>query len=435
MRRHAACRLVTVLMGAASITVGATGLDPYGVAPAPGVHGPASAAASEAGTQFRDGLQALQKGDLDTATRHFEAAARAAPTDPDPLLALAEVAIRRGHMDAAEAHVNQAMKVAPRSALPFGASAYLLERKKDYAGALAALDRAIELQATSGLQDRRGDIYATRLNDPERAMTAYRAALALNDNDAHAHYGVGVLLARKRSFAEAGSELRRATELAPGNAQTWVALGGARAGLGDSPGALSAYDEALKIHPGLPAALTARSNVLMAQGHTDQAIAGLEQALRTDPRSTATLVSLGMAEQKAKRLAEAEKHYRAALELEPQQPVASNNLAFMLADARRDLDEALRLATIAVERAPASSDSAQDTLAWVRRARGELQAAAKILEPVAARTTDPSVMYHLGVVYAEMGRKQDAVVAFDKALKLAPGYQPAHDARRTLAGG
>jgi hypothetical protein len=32
-----------------------------------------------------------------------------------------------------------------------------------------------------------------------------------------------------------------------------------------------------------------------------------------------------------------------------------------------------------------------------------------------------------------MGRKQDALAMFDKALRIDPGYAPAADARRKLA--
>ena len=135
------------------------------------------------------------------------------------------------------------------------------------------------------------------------------------------------------------------------------------------------------------------------------------------------------------RPAEAQHEYETVLARQPRAAVAANNLAFLLAENKRNLDEALRLANLAVQTSPPPSESAWDTLAWVRRARGELAEAAKILEPRAATTRDAAVAYHLGVVYSEMGRKRDAATLFDKALKLAPNYAPAQEARRKLASG
>lgn len=439
MRLH---KLDVALVAAALIamapTVGATGMESYGMPS--GMMGrqadkPVPPEGSESGKAFREGLEALRKNDLDAAASRFRASAQAAPTEPLPLLALAEVAMRRGDPAQAEAQIKQAMKIAPRSSLVRSAWAHFLAVKKDYRGALAVLDQAIEIDpGSSALHDQKGDIYASGLRDRTRAMAEYRAALSVDANDASAHYALGGLLAMAGSYADAKPELVRATELAPNNAVAWVALGAAYASLQDDAAAMAAYDTALKLVPTMPSALAGRGDVLAGQGNVDAAIDAYEQALKGDPRAAWILARLGTAQQRAERTAEAEKRYRAALEIDPREPVATNNLAYLLADEKRDLDEALRLATIAVESAPPPAETARDTLAWVRRARAELPAAAKILEPLAARTKDPGVVYHLGVVYAEMGRKQDAVVAFDKALKLAPTYKPAQEARRKLAG-
>lgn len=390
--------------------------------------------AGDAGKAYRAGLEALRRNDLDAAAAQFRAAAQAAPAEAAPWLALAEIALRRGDKAGAEAQVEQALKVAPRSALAYSARAHLLSVKGDFRAALATLDKAIELDPRSPiLRNQRGDLYATALRDRNRAMAEYRAALALDPNDARAHYALGGLLVQAGRYADARSELVRATQLAPGNGLAWAALGAAQAGLGDNQLALVSYDTALKILPALPTAHIGRGDILVAQGRVDEAIAAYEQALKSAPRQAWLLARLGSAQEKARRTAQAEKYYRAALAIEPRNLVATNNLAFLLADEKRDLDEALRLATIAVETAPPSSETTWDTLAWVRRARGELADAAKILEPLASSARNPALVYHLGVVYADMGRRKDALDMLDKALKLAPDYAPAQEAKRKLA--
>jgi len=271
------------------------------------------------------------------------------------------------------------------------------------------------------------------LRDSAAAQAEYRAALAVDPGSAPAHFALGVSLEQEKRYAEAQAELARATELAPDDTAAWVALGAARAGAGDRANALAAYDTALKLAPTLWTAHAGRADVLDGEGRIDDAIASYEQALKTTPQKARVLTQIGSLQQRAQRSADAERSYRAALAIEPRNVIAANNLAFLLADARRDLDEALRLANVVIQGVPPSADYAWDTLAWVQRARGQLAEAARILEPIAARTRSPAHIYHLGVVYADMGRKQDALAMFDKALRIDPGYAPAADARRKLA--
>jgi Flp pilus assembly protein TadD len=76
----------------------------------------------------------------------------------------------------------------------------------------------------------------------------------------------------------------------------------------------------------------------------------------------------------------------------------------------------------------------QDTLGWVRRARGELVEAARVLEKAKTlKPEQPDVFYHLGVVYSEQGRGNDAAASFQRALALNSGFSNAPDARQRLA--
>lgn len=381
---------------------------------------------------FHDGIAALGKGDLDAAAKNFRAAAQAAPKAPGPLIGLAEVAMRRGDGAAAEKELKKALEVAPNAAFTHSAWANYLITRKDYVAALAELGKAAELAPQWAVpHDQQGDIYLTALHDPKSAMAAYRAALAVDAKDFGAHYALANALLQIGQPRDAKAELIEVTKLAPGSPWGWVALGEAEAQLGEGDAALHAFDTALKIDPGLPAAHIGRGDVLAGRGKAQEAVAAYEAALQADPRSVAALDRLAVEEEAMGRPAAAEKHYRAALAIEPQDLVATNNLAFLLAQERHDLDEALRLATEAAQRSP-SSPTALDTLAWVHRARGELPAAEQILRPLADSANLPAPLYHLGVVYAEMGRKHDAIIAFDRALARAPDYRPARDARQKL---
>ena len=78
---------------------------------------------------------------------------------------------------------------------------------------------------------------------------------------------------------------------------------------------------------------------------------------------------IGMIHQSQKRNAEAKKSYESALEASPNAAVAANNLAWILADERQDLDRALMLANQASALRP-EDPQVFDTLGWVYMQNG-----------------------------------------------------------------
>jgi len=103
--------------------------------------------------------------------------------------------------------------------------------------------------------------------------------------------------------------------------------------------------------------------------------------------------------------------YPAAIDLDPKQVTAYNTLAWLVAERKERLDEALSWSKKAVELAPKVVEF-QDTLGWVHRARGEHDKAALVLETVAALKPERAVIfYNLGVVYAEKGKTKKGGLA------------------------
>ena len=122
--------------------------------------------------------------------------------------------------------------------------------------------------------------------------------------------------------------------------------------------------------------------------------------------------------------------YRKALALNPQDPRPYNNLAYLYAEQRRNLDEALGLARRAAELAPKNA-SVQDTLGWVYLARGQMPEAERSLtDAVALAPQQPTIRYHLGVAHYQRGQKAEAAAAFRRALEL--GKFSEEDAARKL---
>jgi cellulose synthase operon protein C len=125
--------------------------------------------------------------------------------------------------------------------------------------------------------------------------------------------------------------------------------------------------------------------------------------------------------------------YKKALQIQPEQPIASNNLAYLMIEAGQNSDVALSLAQVARRALPNSSSTA-DTLAWVYYQKGNYTSARSLLED-ALKTApdDASIHYHLGMTYSKLANPADAAIHLKKAAALAPNSQTAKDAEKALS--
>lgn len=116
---------------------------------------------------------------------------------------------------------------------------------------------------------------------------------------------------------------------------------------------------------------------------------------------------------------EAEADFRAALELNPDQPQVLNYLGYSLVEKKIKLDEALEM----IERAAAARpDSGYiiDSLGWVLYRLGRYDEAVGHMERAAElMPVDPIVNDHLGDVYWAVGRKTEARFQWRRALSFA----------------
>lgn len=120
---------------------------------------------------------------------------------------------------------------------------------------------------------------------------------------------------------------------------------------------------------------------------------------------------------KVGKFAEAKKQYENALKLDPANPVALNNMAFVLVDSMKQPAEALPFAERAENVAP-NDPNTIDTLGWVLAESGRLADAEGTL--LKALDKDPAnipALYHLGVVYQRMGNKDDARQRLEAAIR------------------
>ncbi|HTP35441.1 MAG TPA: tetratricopeptide repeat protein [Candidatus Acidoferrales bacterium] len=384
--------------------------------------------------QLELGLSSLAKGDLKAADAAFSESLKLNPGLVGSMIGKASVAVQKGDTKEAESYFQQALAKSPQDpAVQRSWSRYLISQRR-FGEAESSLKKAIAMapkQAAVSYTEL-GNLYLINMNKPADAMRSYRSALALDSSFAEAHYGLGSAMATTGDYTHAEAEFTAAEKVVPTDPMPVQARGVAQMMEKNYSGAVQSFTRALALRPDQIPWLMARAEAYEALGSPNNALKDYQGCVRVDQKYSPAYVKIGVIYQTQNRFADAQKAYESAIAADPKQVFAYNNMAFGLAERKERLDDALKFANKAVELEP-QAPQYRDTLAWVRRARGELDQAARLLEQVSA-TNPPQgeFYYHLGIVYSEQGRNAEASAALKKALSLG-SFGEAEDARQRLA--
>jgi tetratricopeptide (TPR) repeat protein len=390
---------------------------------------------SQAERTYQRGLTALNAGNLDRAEKAFAETLIHEPKHLYSLLGLADVAHQRGNATQEVAHLQKAIALAPRNAGVLAAWGRYSTTQQKFSDAEAAFRKAIALnpKATAPRLDL-GDLYRLSLHQPQKAITVYEEILAFAPHNVVARYALALTLIEIKENDKALAELQKARSFAPRSPLIFQAIGRLHASRKEYKEALEAFALALKAQPTFTQALLDRGDVFAVQDQDEQALAEYKATLQQNPKLAVAHVKIGMVQQKQLKVTEAEKAYLTAIALDPRQAVAYNNLASLVTERKERLDEALMWAKKAAELMP-HFPPFQDTLGWVYRARGELDKASTTLEKATAgEAPSGEILYHLGVVYSEQGKEQEALTVLKKAISVGQGSSPwIEDARKRIS--
>jgi tetratricopeptide (TPR) repeat protein len=143
----------------------------------------------------------------------------------------------------------------------------------------------------------------------------------------------------------------------------------------------------------------------------------------------------GISYERAKQWPNAEKDFKKALELSPDEPYVLNYLAYTWVERREHLDEAFAMLEKAVSQRP-EEGFIVDSLGWAHYMLGRYPEAVTELErAVSLAPTDPVLNDHLGDAYWMVGRKQEARFQWTRALSFEPEPDLAPKLQRKLEEG
>lgn len=348
----------------------------------------------------------IKRGDIDSVLQRAQQIIAAEPYSSEGFLLKAVAETARQRFADAQQDAEQAMKWSPQSPAPYIQLGNIQFAQKRFSDAQKFYSQALEYDPDSaeGLKGLMNAYFAQK--DADQAIAAANAQIAKAPNVSNFYDLLGTALYEvKKDYAGAEVTLRKAVDLEKTNVDAIEKLG----------------------------------KVQIEERASDRALALYLQSIKDNPRELRLYVLAGELYESSRNWNQAEAMYRQALEISPDDPLASNNLAYVMLEQDENIDLAMNMAQTARRGMP-DSPNAADTLGWAYYRKGIYESAisqfheALRLSKTSGGPEDPVLHYHLGLAYQKAKQIGLARQEFKRAVQLNPHDEEVLKALSELRG-
>jgi len=387
---------------------------------------------------YQLGLALNQTGDTDHAAKEWREALRTRPDMIEAHRMLAIYSLQKGDLRALEESAGKMIGLQPAGPDGYAWRAAALMGQKQFAGAEQDARKAIEVapQAPAGYVQM-GNMANLQQKFPQ-AESWYRQALSLDKDSFEALRGLVVTYLSQKQPDKALAAVNQQLSQSPDNSSFYSLLGLVQTNKHDSISAIAAYKKALQLDKKNTDASLKLAGLQIQTGALDDALATCNDGIRNNPKEFGLYMVMGNVYEKKNDLNKAQSFYQKALDVKPDDPLASNNVAYILLETNSNPDLALRLAQTARRGKPEMSNIA-DTLGWAFYQKGIYGSAISMFQEaikLAAQNKEPdnaTYHYHLGLAYARSAQPSLAKQHLERVLKIDPHYSDADDVKKQLA--
>jgi len=239
-----------------------------------------------------------------------------------------------------------------------------------------------------------------RLGESKEAEATARRVIAQNSKSPWGYYALAEALEERHQYQSVVNELAPVVSEFRGKSDQGIAL----------------LEETVKKHADDPLAYISLAQVYSDADKGAQAVRVLQDAQTKFPSDNGVAFELGAVFDKQKKFAEAESAFRQVLGRDPENATALNYLGYMLAERGERLDESVNYLKKALEIEP-ENGSFLDSLGWAYFKSDKLDLAEDNLRRAADQLKTNSVIQeHYGQVLFKMGRYDEAIAAWSRAL-------------------
>jgi tetratricopeptide (TPR) repeat protein len=377
---------------------------------------------------FLLGNLARRKGQVDQAQDHYQKSLALNGEYLPSRLALAEVFVEKGRLQDSREEVKKALQVQPGNPAVRLMKAQLDLAEGKLQDAEPVLSGLLKEEPNNPAILRQMAIYQQiRGNSREAEKDLLHAIETAPDSEQLFRD----LTALYQITHQQDRALQRLNSVPQKKAFHYEIMGGILAGSGKAQEAENAYKKALETDPKRLSSEMSLVELYAQTNRLDTAIQTLDDLAKKDPNNNEVPALKGNLLQMQGKTKEAEDFYRKALQANPNNDLAANNLAYILAEDGGDLQAALQYAQNVKKRKPEDANIA-DTLGWVYFKLGRLESARDQAEFAAAH--DPrsgEIQYHLGMIYKSRNERGKAEEALKKAL-ASPDFKEKNQAEAAL---
>ncbi|MBK8981401.1 MAG: tetratricopeptide repeat protein [Ignavibacteria bacterium] len=192
---------------------------------------------------------------------------------------------------------------------------------------------------------------------------------------------------------------------------------------GVSEEAVSILDKGLSLYPDDFRLNFIKGLVLQGTGNEKDAVKYYETALISNPGDISTLSSLALIYDNQKQYDKSVETYEKALKIDPYNALILNNYAYNLSERDIELDKALKMAKIAVEKEPGNA-SYLDTIGWIYFKMKKYKLAEEFIgKSLEVNPNSAVVLEHMGDIYNKMKNNTKALKYWKMSLELNPSNE------------
>ena len=404
-------------------------------------------------SQYKEITSAIERfgnRDLDGCVAILERARNSNPKLPPPGVMMAMLWLSANQLAPARAALEETTVKFSGDPEPYLMLADLAFQERRVTDSSVLFDRATQLTTAFDENPKRKRDFEIRCHAGTAAVAEARgqwetaqkhltAWLALDPDNAGAHFRLGNVLFRIGKETEALDEFKQARKLDANALQPELALARLFDETKKQDVAKKWIESALKAAPDDPAVLLASAQWYLGQNDLKMAQAIADRVLTLDAKSLDGRIVRGVIARVARDYATAEKFFNEAHVQSPGNFAASNSLALVLIESP---DKAAQQRAVEMAEANAAryrEDSPQQinaitSLAWVYYKLGRREDAEKILDQIArnnALTSDGA--YYVAKLLADRGEKDRALAILEEVLTKEAVFATRPDASDLLA--
>jgi tetratricopeptide (TPR) repeat protein len=379
-----------------------------------------------------------QVADLDHAATEWQQAVQLRPDMIDAYRSLAGLALQKNDMTGLERAASDIIRLQPAAPDGYAMRAFSLMGRKQIPAAELDARKAIQISPQSGV----GYLEMGHLNALQQRFSEaenwYKQSLSHDPNSGDALRGLLNIYVAQKQTDKAITAANAQIGVAPSNSTFYELLGSLFVNKKDYKGAETALKKAVELDKHNSNAISMLGRIQSMEGATDAALQTFNRGLKDNPKDPDFYILMGGVYENKHELEQAKSAYQNALQIKRDDPVASNNLAYLLLQTGGNPDLALHLAQAARRGLPQQSNVA-DTLGWAFYQKGVYGSAIQSFEEaikLGAQNKEPDSAlyhYHLGLAYAKAEKPALAKQHLERVLKIDPKYPDANDVKKQLA--